>query len=446
MSAGYAAKSHASIECERCEEGTYSAFERSAQCTECPLGQFQAAVAQMNCTLCPVGYFQNASKQSMCHRARAGVADKEGSTLEKVCAAGTFMNVTASICSNCLSGQYSDDGLAVLQVCLERIRGFVEPDLETPCSIGKYMPPGDGQVYCVSCPEGFYQGNLNATACSRVDPGYRASTEKPGAPQQIGCPKGKYSRGQSVNCTPCLTGTYQDNETSSSCAACPTGWVAKEGSQKCDIKSSSTDLPVPKWKSSTTSGEQLSVVYEGDCNTTRIYYANSRDAKILMIQQGPVLRLNRSGWQEVLYTKALCETSSSLGTFSDVTESWTVASDCDEGYLQVYEDESKRKQFRQLRPKNGPVCRPCPFGAACLKDTVGTEASLRPKPGYWRIPWSETFGECAECLQEEACNTTGCIYPYTGPLCAMCEPGFTRGPGRICAHVPQRAQTPPLRV
>ena len=349
------------------------------------------------------------------------------------------MNVTASICSNCLSGQYSDDEGS--PSCKFASKGFEVSSsrtFETPCSIGKYMPPGDGQD-CESCPEGFYQGNLNATACSRVGPGYRASTEKPGAPQQIGCPKGKYSQGQAVNCTPCLTGTYQDNETSSSCAACPTGWIANnEGSQKCDRESPSTISEVPTWKSSMTSGKQLSVVYDSNCpTTTRIYYDDDRNAdNFVKSQEGPVLRLNRSGWQEVLYTKALCETSSSVGTFSDVTESWTVASDCDEGYLQVYEDESKREQFRPLRPKNGPVCRPCPFGAACLKDTVGTEASLRPKPGYWRIPWSETFGECAECLQEKACNTTGCIYPYTGPLCAMCEPGFTRGPGRICAPCP----------
>ena len=37
-------------------------------------------------------------------------------------------------------------------------------------------------------------------------------------------------------------------------------------------------LQVPVLVSTTTSGKQLSVVYAGNCTTTRIYYAERRDA------------------------------------------------------------------------------------------------------------------------------------------------------------------------
>ena len=63
-----------------------------------------------------------------------------------------------------------------------------------------------------------------------------------------------------------------------------------------------------------------------------------------------------------------------MGAYSEVSESWTVAGDCDGGYLKVY-DEQKRVKFLKLTPRMDLFS--CPFGAACRKTTVGT-GLLRP--------------------------------------------------------------------
>lgn len=78
-------------------------------------------------------------------------------------------------------------------------------------------------------------------------------------------------------------------------------------------------------------------------------------------------------------------------------------------------------------------CRACGNEATCVEGA--TPATLNLTVGHWRV--SPSSLELVRCLDEASClggvNTSSyCREGHTGPLCAVCEQGFTRSGGGGC--------------
>jgi hypothetical protein len=83
---------------------------------------------------------------------------EEGATITQSCLAGTFLNISATktgSCEVCVPGRYiSDDG--IFSDC-------------NRCATGKYgvaSEPTNTGSHCSKCPEGYYQNNAGAVACT----------------------------------------------------------------------------------------------------------------------------------------------------------------------------------------------------------------------------------------------------------------------------------------
>lgn len=77
-------------------------------------------------------------------------------------------------------------------------------------------------------------------------------------------------------------------------------------------------------------------------------------------------------------------------------------------------------------------CRACPVGASCTNGATPT--SLNLSHGHWRV--SPTSLVIERCLDEASClgginTSTFCREGHMGPLCAVCEAGYTRSDG-VC--------------
>ena len=86
------------------------------------------------------------------------------------------------------------------------------------------------------------------------------------------------------------------------------------------------------------------------------------------------------------------------------------------------------------------VAIPCPDGAFCKGPLEGggvPAEEVVPAKGYFRVPWAPgnlTFAKCSNadnCLGGEA-GLERCANGTAGPMCALCEPGFTKAWGAGC--------------
>jgi len=166
------------VTCEICPVGTFSGsyiesgklYNCSQVCTpgSCPMG--------INCTACPAGQHNDNENATICvdcldgQFSHMGAANcslcKPGTTSNnekdgcKPCPAGTCSPVAGSDCDPCLPGQYNN--ASGLKECWSCQKGSYNPLPKQsrciPCGIGFYNPErhSPSSVACLTCPAGYY--------------------------------------------------------------------------------------------------------------------------------------------------------------------------------------------------------------------------------------------------------------------------------------------------
>eukprot|EP00949_MAST-11_sp_MAST-11-sp1_P001679 g1679.t1 len=142
-----------------------------------------------------------------------------------VCAAGQYRpgGNASAMCISCPDGYFQENSNATF--CKPASSGFEissEKTYQTPCPVGKYKPEIHGET-CKACPLGYFQDSLNATVCHMIDGGYHAPSKLAGASQQIECPPGTFSIGHALECTSCPLGWSQPDYRSTTCLKCRKG-------------------------------------------------------------------------------------------------------------------------------------------------------------------------------------------------------------------------------
>eukprot|EP00949_MAST-11_sp_MAST-11-sp1_P001387 g1387.t1 len=186
------------------------------------------------------------------------------------------------------------------------------------------------------------------------------------------------------------------------------------------------------------------------CDTIVIWKFKESDVRLSSgddnVVKGAIATIPINGWLETATITAVCRKGlNTTDRNSAIVPPWRVASSClYSEYLRVYDNDDQKTLLELTKLR----CMPCPRGADCSpSNALGVEGSLRPLKDHWQIPWRD-FGQrrledtwAQPCVRKEACNVKGCIPPYTGKLCAMCEAGSTRQAGRLCLPCPETGIT-----
>ena len=142
--------------CAACIMGKYQSASGSSTCRSCAQGSFQPLDAAMSCRYCPAGYFQGELSQGACHACpKSHYAAGSGNVECTACPVGKA-NVQGALtslndCQACPAGSYESDGVCV------------------SCAEG-YFQGQTGQVECQPCPPGFIgpAGSTSEDACFNV--------------------------------------------------------------------------------------------------------------------------------------------------------------------------------------------------------------------------------------------------------------------------------------
>ena len=171
-------------DCIPCSFGKYTLVDGDRACDTCLRGKVKTG---STCVSCLSGTFQN---KSLCSTCPAGFSSDVESTKCRSCEAGTY----GVGCQQCDAGQYRTK-------CNEANCTGVEDIFPTSCT---------------HCPIGFSQSDLGQASCTK-------------------CSRGEFNDDVgAAACKLCAANTfYGDKGRGPPCVACPTGWLAEEGSAKC---------------------------------------------------------------------------------------------------------------------------------------------------------------------------------------------------------------------
>ena len=197
-------------------------------------------------------------------------------------------------------------------------------------------------------------------------------------------------------------------------------------------------LPTPE-------GVQVAFWSRSDCKSTTIRF-KFNTTEFIEVEGRSAVHIPANGWLTEVAITAVCEKKREE---SDPTASlvpqWRTASSCRATeYLQVFQNDDQATRLPLFANTSGPQCMPCKRGADCSGSVVGIAGTLPLLSNHWQVPWNKLGkGEgvwAEECIVKGACNTTGCVPPYSGPLCGMCEAGATRGAGECVLTCPREGE------
>ena len=306
-------------------------------------------------------------------------------------------------------GVPSDGFYTVLPPTLTNIPGaFI-----TECPAGRFRSGADtvtsGSLYfpapiCSPCPNGSVAAQAGAIYCSA-------------------CPANQYSVGDGINCAPCPVNSVAPagSESVANCS-CVVGYV------------------------SAANGVSFAC---SQCGPGTFFSYNSAQAGVC--NACPAGSISAAG----AFTCTACPS----GSYSNGNA--TLCVPCPANAVTAPYDPTKCQcaldyYDSQYGAAATPVCASCPaIGAVCIGGVVAAKA------GYWRESvTSDVFYKCREgnCLQEvvgTALNTsrrllqapansstpTNCVAGNTGPLCALCLPGYTLQSGSCLPCDPAEAFT-----
>ncbi len=485
--------------CRTCKAGRFSAAEgasSSAQCTECPIGKYgeqAGANAAEGCVGCRRGRFNSVSSSSSssackpCARGRYQ-ASSDGAASCEACIAGKYGGQTgqtdedscvdcevgkygaaagASQCAECAIGKYGNQaGAKVADSCIGCLQGRFNPSSGgnspsscKPCQHGRYQTSSAGAASCEACAAGKYgdqTGQQQPTkACVDCRAGkYGAAAGASEAAQCTECPIGKYGEQAGATkadtCKPCAASKFgigpgKPSE-ATGCRVCETpGYQDETGRASCKPAS----CPAGQWGSRPP--------HCTNC-TTGTYFPSRglKDASgCLSCSAGSVSSVPGA---------IRCRTC----PVREIASKGATHCICDRNYYRV-----------------DGRCIPCPDALDCSRTGSTLEGALL-KPGHWRA--GKLAREFYPCRVPAACNrsfssssntssssgahantsstATGnmssisantnssaailtgnkenyyCAAGQRGPLCALCETGFSRWSNKVmCTPCPEELGT-----
>lgn len=160
--------------------------------------------------------------------------NKENRTVEEMCPPGKFSTGDTDNCTACDAGKFAQISGAIF--CDSSSPGwFVNATKnrtnEDKCPPGKFST-GDTDE-CTACNAGRFAQNSGATACNKATPGNFVDTVE--ATTQIPCNAGHYSGNEAQRCNKCEQGKYQPEQGQAACLPCPHPLsTAHTGSLYCD--------------------------------------------------------------------------------------------------------------------------------------------------------------------------------------------------------------------
>ena len=377
------------ITCDSGSIGLVTAATNNDSCISCEAGKFKKSL--ILCEVCPVGWISNI-KSDFCTICPVGkISDTYG--LEcKNCAPGKYNDLIGiseknSNCKLCTTGKYSSEfGNTNLLSCKD-------------CISGKYSSEKgliDSKL-CASCPEGKYNtltGQKSINSCQSCNAGkwnnLRGSNSSSSC---IFCNAGFYSdiigATSIVDCKPCPAGTYNDNSgvsTINNCKNCATGTFSTESSTFCKL---------------CQPGQFSSIMGATFCNSCQEGKFTSVEGSFICTD------CPSNSEQNFLRTGCICSPSS-------------------------YNTNSNNSVL--------PTCTECTSEFTCGKGT--TIKSLDLKSHFWRP--NENSITTYKCKNIFACkggviNTTSddlCQPGHKGPICDVCEKGYSKDDG-VCLKCPE---------
>ena len=218
--------------CNACPAGAYC-LEGSIYPTDCPMGSYNGEERASACTKCPAGTFlptRAATSASLCTPCAAGKYSDEGASACTLCAAGTFSLQGNATCTACQTDPYYEWCAAGGAACQQ-------------CAAGSYILFAKNYTYTL---DSVTLSSYGVTSTSRS---IQLPDMSSGASGCAACRPGTYSSYMgSAACDSCPLGTFSNRSGAANESAClpctfPNVTLAP-GSTSC-VKCRPGDLPLP---------------------------------------------------------------------------------------------------------------------------------------------------------------------------------------------------------
>lgn len=207
--------------CTLCESGKAQGSPQQSTCNTCPAGTYVIGLGQSVCTPCPAGTWSGATaatRANTCQACAAGSFSNAGASVCSICTAGTLaVSSGLSICSSCPAGSYNLNSGS--SVC-------------TACGTGRFSAAAGGSsaTVCQSCAAGRYASNAVNSACTSCTAGtYSGETGASTISTCVSCNAGTFSgvtgATSAAACQNCPAGTYVVAAGASACTRCVAGKV-----------------------------------------------------------------------------------------------------------------------------------------------------------------------------------------------------------------------------
>ena len=383
------------------------------------MGQLQKKEGGITCDKCPSSlYNDEIGRSSDCSACPAGfISEKQGSASCQACPLGQYgLTWQGSMyCDKCPRGFVREDVLPADGACKECPKGWYMGSIGqqecVQCSAGQ-LNAQTGQKDCQHCPIGWSRADgVNTdddSACDECELGQHTDGNR-GSTDCVQCEVGQYGD-ERGSCADCAAQTFQSTKGATTCKPCELGqeFVNKATEcSKCDIG-----------KYGITPGTCASCINET--------FSDSKGE---------------------IHCK-VCASGSRPNEKFTACElvPWKVPKDC-HPTLQYLDDSSSAIKMEWK-------CEACPLGGSCQGD-IGM-SGIRPKNGWWRIPWSQNqleFKQCpfnGDCIGasdrsvenkeqlsningtmlnnhvDDSAHLDGCVNGTKGPLCSLCIAGYNR--------------------
>ncbi|XP_029656391.2 uncharacterized protein LOC115230328, partial [Octopus sinensis] len=285
-------------------------------CIACTPGMFYHTRTEA-CHLCSLGFYQDQSEQTSCKSCPGGYTTmaKGSQSLNDCsvlsCPVGSSYNSSTQNCMECPKGFYQNK--VGQTYCVPCPLGQDTPDVgaisesncnKAVCQSGSQRINGK----CELCPLGFFRRWYIDDKCI---PCPRGTTTNVVGGKKLSdctippCKPGEYLDIQTVTCTKCKAGTYQDRTNQMSCVPCPGGtWTKENGAtSETDCKlyckpgfymsSDSKCLPCPRGFFKEQSGNTACTKCpQEDRTTAREGTVYSTDCSIVLCKPGHYLNTN----------------------------------------------------------------------------------------------------------------------------------------------------------
>uniref|UniRef100_A0A7R9U537 TNFR-Cys domain-containing protein n=1 Tax=Pinguiococcus pyrenoidosus TaxID=172671 RepID=A0A7R9U537_9STRA len=419
------------------------------ECTSCPAGSF-CEEGRTTKELCPAGKYQSAVGEACCRPCDEGrFQGQAGGVSCSTCEIGSFAPMSATECTTCPNGTYSD-------------HLYIGAESECKaCSPGRIAAVlhGATSVSCELCPSGRYS-NEDLTECLACPQGrYSASTGLRSTDDCLSCPPGRHgltgvenATSQEQSCEDCPGGRFRGFG-QSECLACPPGRISEPGSAECAL--------CPNGQHSDESGTACR-----DCDDGHFCVGGSETVcpANALPSDDQTYCVECIGCPAGTFLKQSCsESDNSSGRIcascvagryqAEVTHFERECHQCppnafcERGAARpglcstgTYLLPSVRDALVARNVADGQLfeeqaCAGCKTGMQCRKRGLRLESVALDKGFYRAGPMSE---EVLSCPNRDACiggNATGdalCDAGHEGPYCSVCESGYFRTPTDEC--------------